>query len=243
MGTLTTTGAELTVTQSNMLIEATHTLTLQEKRIVVACAAKLDPRKPLPPNGTVKLTASEFGEIFKLDKRGVYKELEAAAERLFDRRITEITDGRRGKRSKTNIRWVWMSDYRPGEGYVQLGFSPAVVPYLTMLHREFTTVQLRHLAALSSFYSVRLFELLAQYRGVGARQFGVPELRDILDLKGKYEDIKNLRVRVIDPAVKDINGNTDLRIECESIRGGSNGRKVTHFKFHITVDPQTRMDV
>ena len=36
------------VTKANALIEASYNLTLNEQRIILACAAKLDGRKPMP---------------------------------------------------------------------------------------------------------------------------------------------------------------------------------------------------
>jgi hypothetical protein len=39
---------------------------------------------------------------------------------------------------------VWMAEYRKGEAYVVLGFSPAIAPYLTLLHTEFTRYKLKH---------------------------------------------------------------------------------------------------
>ena len=222
------------VTQSNRLIEAGHTLTLNEKRLVLACAAKLDPRKPLPPNGTVKLTAVDFATTFGIDRRDAYQALEEASDRLYARSIKEIRHGTRG-RIERNIRWVWMSEYAPGEGYVTLGFSPDVVPYLTMLHKEFTTYELRNVGSLSSFYSIRLYELCAQFRKTGFREITLEKFRDMLDLNDKYSDVKNLRVRVVDPAVADINENTDLRISAQAMR---KGRKVTGFRFDIEVENQ-----
>lgn len=227
------------VTQSNRLIEAGHTLTLNEKRLVLACAAKLDPRKPLPVDGTVKLTAVDFAQTFGIDRRDAYQALEDASDRLYARSIKEIRNGARG-RIERNIRWVWMSEYAPGEGYVTLGFSPDVVPYLTMLHKEFTTYELRNVGKLSSFYSIRIYELCAQFRRTGFREITLENLRDMLNLGDKYSDVKNLRVRVIDPAVADINENTDLRILAEPMR---KGRKVTGFRFDIEVDAQQRLDL
>lgn len=225
------------VTQSNRLIEAGHTLTLNEKRLVLACAAKLDPRKPLPENGTVRLSAADYADTFGMDRRDAYDSLEEASGRLYSRTIKEIRHGVRGKIER-NIRWVWMSEYAPGEGYVTLGFSPDVIPYLTMLHREFTTYSLRSVGGLSSFYSFRLYEICAQFKTTGHRELALDRLRDMFDLGDKYSDVKNLRVRVIDPAVADINAHTDLRVEAQPLRSG---RKVVGFRFAIEVERQKEL--
>jgi plasmid replication initiation protein len=234
---VTANGAHYLVTQSNRLIESGHTLTLNEKRLVLACASKLDPRKELPENGTIQLTAAEFASSFGLDKRDAYDALAEAASRLYERTIRELQPTRNGKKIR-NTRWVWRAEYAQGDGYVTVGFSPEVLPHLTMLHKEFTTYELRYIGNLSSFYAIRLYEICSQFRKTGERMLGLERLRDIFDLGDKYQDVKNLRVRVLDPAVADVNKHTDLRVTMETMR---KGRKVTGFHFDIEVDGQPEL--
>ena len=61
----------------------------------------------------------------------------------------------------------------------------------------------------------------------------------MLGLNDKYSDVKNLRVRVLDPAVDEINKHTDLRVTMTPIR---HGRTVTGFHFLIRVDAQMNLD-
>ena len=61
----------------------------------------------------------------------------------------------------------------------------------------------------------------------------------MLGLNDKYSDVKNLRVRVLDPAVDEINKHTDLRVTMTPIR---RGRRVTGFHFLIRVDAQMNLD-
>lgn len=229
------------VWQSNRLIEASQSMTLNEKRLVIAAAALHDPRKPLPPRGTVKLHADDFSDAFGIETRGgqVYAALKDAAERLFNRRIRSVTDGKRG-RKVTDVRWVWLAEYNEGEGSVTLGFSPVIAPYLTMLFSEFTRYKLRQLGAIGSFYGIRMYELLAQYRAIGKRAMSLEQVREMLDLGEKYPRIDSLRQRVIDPAVAEINKHTDLRITTNVVR---KGRAVTGFVFLIATDEQLPLDL
>lgn len=231
MGDLT---GELEVWQSNRLVEAAHSLTLNEKRLVIAAAALHDPRKPLPSKGTVTLHADDFADVFGIESRGhVYEALEDTARRLGNRWIRTIYN-RHGKPAERNVRWVWMVEYRKGEGAVVLGFSPGVAPYLTLLHTEYTRYKLKQIGSIGSFYGLRLYELCAQFRKAGERTIPLARLRDMLDLGDKYSSIKNLRVRVLDPAIAEINKHTDLRVVMTSER---KGRTVVGFHFDITHDP------
>lgn len=215
------------VTQSNRLIEASHTLTLNEKRLVLVAASLIDPRKPLPDGGLLIVRADTFAEVFDLDLRHAYEALEDAAHRLYDRDMRSYdADGT----LKERMRWVYQVKYRKGLGYVELGLSPTVIPHLTMLKREFTSYQLRQIGNLSSFYAVRLYELMSQFLKLGQRDCSLGQLRLMLDLGDKYPNVKDLRKRVVDPAVAEVNASTDISVTVEPRR---QGRKIVGFHFEI----------
>lgn len=231
---------ELEVWQSNRLVEAAQTLTLNEKRLVIAAAALHDPRKPLPSKGTVTLHADDFADVFGIESRGhIYEALEDASRRLGNRWIRTIYN-RNGKPAERNVRWVWMVEYRKGEGTVVLGFSPGVAPYLTLLHTEFTRYKLKQIGNIGSFYGLRLYELCAQFRKAGERTIPLARLREMLDLGEKYGSVKDLRRWVLDPALKEINKHTDLRVVMTPER---KGRKVVGFHFDIVQDDQLPLDL
>ncbi|MNJ51410.1 Replication initiation protein [compost metagenome] len=219
------------VTQSNKLIEASHTLTLNEKRLVLCAASLIDPRKPLPKDGYLTIRADSFADVFGLDVRHAYAALDDAASRLFERDIRRYVKGKVVER----MRWVFHVKYREGQGCVELGFSPTVLPHLTMLNREFTSYQLKQIGNLSSFYAVRLYELMSQFLKLGQRECTLEQLRQMLDLGDKYQDVKNLRVRVLDPALKELNANTDLAASAVPTR---KGRKIVGFSFTISKNDQ-----
>lgn len=224
------------VTQSNRLVEASHTLTLNEKRLVLCAASLIDPRKPLPKDGYLTVRADTFADVFGIDVRHAYAALDDAANRLFERDIRRYAKGKVVER----MRWVFHVKYMEGRGCVELGFSPSVLPHLTMLNKEFTSYQLKQIGSLSSFYSVRLYELMSQFLKLGERTCTLEQLRQMLDLGDKYQDVKNLRVRVIDPALRELNANTDLAVSAEPIR---QGRKVVGFSFTISKNDQMALQL
>lgn len=219
------------VTQSNKLIEASHTLTLNEKRLVLCAASLIDPRKPLPKDGYLSVRADTFADVFGIDVKHAYEALDDAATKLFNRDIRRYSKGKIVER----MRWVFHVKYLEGRGCVELGFSPTVLPHLTMLNREFTSYQLKQIGSLSSFYSVRLYELMSQFLKLGERSCTLEQLRQMFDLGDKYQDVKDMRKRVLDPALRELNSSTDLAVTAEPIR---NGRKITGFIFTINKNDQ-----
>ena len=233
----------LEVWQSNNLVEAAQSMTLNEKRLVIAAAALHDPRKPLPEKGTVTLHADDFADVFGINSRGhLYEAVKEAAERLFNRRIRQVRESPRGKGKQIirDIRWVWMATYNPGQGTVTLGFTPDIAPHLSMLHNQFTRYKLKHIGRIGSFYGLRMYELCAQFRTAGTRFILVDDLREMLDLGDKYPRIDSLKQRVLDPAIAEVNKHSDLRVKMTSEH---KGRKLIGFHFAITVEPQQELDL
>ncbi len=203
------------VTKANALIEASYNLTLNEQRIILACAAKLDGRKPMPRDAVFMLSVEEFIDLFGSDPKNAYAEMEEAATKLYERDIRRV-DGTTRKR----LRWVYMAEYKKGEGKVRLGFSPEIAPYLTMLHKRFTSYKLEEVASLRSTYAIRLFEMLVQFSETGLFVISVVDFKQRLGLDEKYDRFSNLKARVIDPAVKDLVAKTSLDIVWQGIKKG-----------------------
>lgn len=234
---------EMEVWQSNALVEASHTMTLNEKRLIYAAAALHNPRLPMPSKNRIRLHVDDFADVFGMaDSNAVYEVLAVAAKRLFNRRIRTIRDSPRGRGRKIieDMRWVSYAKYDEGEGTVTLGFCPEVAPYLTLIHKEFTRFKLKHIGNIGSYYGLRLYELCAQFRKGGDRTIPLAKLREMLDLGDKYQRIETLRRRVLDPALKEINQHTDLRVVMTPER---KGRKVVGFHFDITQDDQIPLDL
>ena len=218
------------VTKANALIEASYNLTLNEQRIILACAAKLDGRKPMPRDAVFVLSVEEFIGLFGSDPRNAYAEMEEAATKLYERDIRRI-EGTTRKR----LRWVYMAEYKKGEGKVRLGFSPEIAPYLTMLHKRFTSYKLEEVASLRSIYAIRLFEMLVQFSETGLFVISVADFKLRLGLDEKYDRFSNLKARVIDPAVKELVTKTSLDIVWQGIK---KGKAVDRLEFRFSEKQQ-----
>jgi len=222
----------LKVTKSNDLIEASYKLTLNEQRLVLLAIARLDSRKPMP-NGKLTIRAVEFAETFAVEPKHAYAALEEAATRLYERDI-KTYDGRYRER----FRWVYSVRYHEREGCVTLGFSPEVTPYLTLLHQRFTSYELKQIVRLNSPYAIRVYELLKQFTETGERTITLEQFKERLELSEQYARFYDLKRRIVDPAVKEINGHTDLEVEWDTVR---QGRKIKGLLFTFSKAVQQRL--
>lgn len=222
------------VVKSNALVEASYRLGLNEQRLILACISQVRRDEPVTDKVMYSISASEFAKICDIDPKTSYRELQQAALTLKRRevRITREPNGK-GRHKKTLVAgWIQTIEYSDGDGLVSLRFNHDILPYLSELNRCFTSYKLKNVVRMSSSYGVRIYELLAQWGEVGTREVSIEWLRSVISLGNQYERMCDFKRRVLDPAIKDINKNSDLWVTWTQKK---TGRKVTGlvFKFGI----------
>ena len=225
----------LKVTKSNDLVEASYKLTLNEQRLLLMAISHIDSRKPLQKKFYFRISALDFAEAFGIEPKHAYESLEDAANRLYERDIRTYD---RKNQVRERFRWVFHVKYYDGQGFVELGFSPNVIPYLTLLSQRFTSYELKHIAQLNSSYAIRLYELVKQFAQTGERTISLEKFKERLELSDKYSRFSNLKARVIQPAINEINAYTDLEIDWDTVR---KGRQVVKLMFVFNESKQTKL--
>ena len=220
------------ICKANALVEARYRLSTVEHRILLACIAQIrrDDRS-LTDEELYTVTGLEIAESASIPRQVAYRDLKAAAERLFERYIS-VPYGPDGDSwvEVRKFRWVQEVIYRDNEGLIRLRFSKPVLPYLNQLTRQFTTYHLRDVARMTSNHAIRLYELMMQWRQAGERTVEVQWLKQAFQIEDKYKSIRDLKRFVIDIATKQINEHSPMWLEWEQIK---TGRQVTaiHFRF------------
>jgi plasmid replication initiation protein len=225
---------ELLVVKSNRLIEASYRLSLYEQQLILfAIVQARETQTGLSFQKPVVIKVQDFMKAYDMtDTSGnVYRYLKEAIHTLFKRSVTiyhdlENTD----KPAVTEMRWITKRIYSDSEGYLSFNFSPDVIPYITRLETEFTSYDLKQVGNFTSVHAVRLFELLKQVQAIGKREIKLDALRKMLQLEDSYPVYSMLILRVIDPAVEQINTHTDFKVEYKPIK---QSRKIIALAFTI----------
>jgi len=221
--------------KSNALIEASYKLTLQEQRLLLICIGKIDSRKR-EVRKTFQITSSDFYLAFPdMGKSNAERHLKEAIDKLAERWIYIYNNNERRR-----IRWIQEeAEYFDKEGKIEIVFSDSIMPYLTQLQGQFTKIIIKNVSALKSVYSIRLYELLMQFKAIGDRLISLDDFRSMLGLDDdKYPTFKSLNQWVIKPAVKELNQKSNLSVSVDSIK---KGRSVFALHFHFKEDQQIKM--
>lgn len=230
---------KLTVYKSNKVVEAAYKLSLNEQKIILACIAKHDPRKPLTADNVFIVTAKEFADLTGVELNNAYGLLKDVADSLFSRHVViDNPDATNPKIKKRKTRWISSIDYYADSGALSLRFAYDMLPYLSELKDKFTKYELQNIGGMTSKYGIRLYELLSQYRSIGRREIAIDWLKNHFEIADNYSIISDFKKYVIKAATDDINKNSDLLMH-EPIYQKT-GRKVTHVTFDFKEKPQTK---
>lgn len=222
--------------KSNALIEAAYRLSVHEQRIVLSAISQVSRGETVTDEVFYSVSAADISRLSGIAIDDAYGKLRAAALRLKRREVSLTAEPNGLKKPEVMITgWVQTIVYCPGEGRVRLRFSKDMLPYLTELKEQFTKYALSDVAKMDSVYAIRLYELLMQWRSTGQREIALEDFRRVLQLEERYPAIKDFKLRVLDPAVDQINEHSPWSV---SWKQRKTGRRVTHLSF--TFEPKNK---
>ena len=221
------------VVKTNQLNSALQNLSLPEIRIVqLAIVDARETNTGLSTDKPLRIDALRYAEMFETTRQNGYKRMKEAEETLFNRRFSYIDDD--GKVIKS--RWIQQVRYLDDEGAIELVFTLAVVNGISRIDGAedfFTSYLLEQTASMDSIYSVRLYELLVQWKA--AKQTPMFELEKFRDQLGvevnEYKAMCDFKKRVLQVAINEINEKSDIKISYEQVK---KGRSIAGFKFKVS---------
>lgn len=214
------------VVQSNYLVEAHYRLTLQEKRLILWLIKEIG--REDTDFKKYKLTITEFSQMMELNPKTQYKEMKKVTKALIIRPI-EIDNPE--TKETMQMSWLCFARWEPKKGICSLEFHPELKPYLLQLKSHFTKIGFADFLGLKSVYSVRIFELLAQYELIGKRRTSIENIRSWCSIgRDEYQLYAHLKSRVINKSKTEINTKTDYEVDYTEIK---ESRKVIALEWTI----------
>ncbi|MDJ1485910.1 replication initiation protein [Cytophagaceae bacterium YF14B1] len=130
-------------------------------------------------------------------------------------------------------------EYIKGKGLIEVEISDKIRPYLINIKEEFTSFKLLGALNMPGKYAKRIYIMLSQWRDQSIKKFTIDEFKTRLKLKDpegkipeKYTKVSHLKDIVLDPAIKEINQLTDLKVSYEFKAEGT-GKRFTMIYFYL----------
>ncbi len=220
------------VYKSDKLIQqARYSLSITEQRFVLYAISKIKPEDDA--SMWYELSLKEFQHICGTDANESYNHIKSWIKTLSDRSWWLLQpDG-----YETLVRWFSTIKMRPDSSVILIKFHDEMFPYIFQLAEHmrisgdrYTSYMYRYVLPMRSTYSVRVYELLKSYHKNNSKwRFDVDKLKHLLDCDN-YDRFADFRRFVLEPAVKEINKYTDIKVSYEAIKAG---RKIAVVVFYI----------
>ena len=177
-----------------------------------------------------KIPIKQVIDTFWITNKNIYAEISDLTTSMLKKIITiPIEEDGKKKELKTSI----VSSFKynvDGRGVLEATFNPMLKPYLLSLKNKFLLYDIKNILKINSAHSIRIYEFLKSYEGIGKRAVGVEELKDMLCVSDKYRKYANFKSRILLKAQTELKKHTDIRFEFDEL---SIGRRVENIIFYI----------
>jgi len=219
------------VVQSNALLRSRQNLNLNSTKIIRAAIMQIEPGDQAFKPYVISII--DLSKLLNVSSSNLYRDIKAIVNNI-NRNPVEIEA--EDSKMFISIPWVQLCAYDPSKGFfIQLNES--LRPHLLDLKKRYGQYEYELIRGMDSVYGVRLFELLMSYIMVKIFPkngmeiiLTVDEIRKGCSCMDKYPAFANLKDRVIDPGVREINRLTMYNIKFEYVK---KGRSVYAIKFFI----------
>ncbi|WP_169577698.1 replication initiation protein [Sinimarinibacterium sp. CAU 1509] len=229
-----------TIRTSNDLVRAHYNLSINAMRVMAFYVSQLD-TKTTRDSGQfplMRIALSHIAETFPAlaSSKNIYKEIELAADELFDAQVVLPINNGRGER----LRLRWAPTCGKVGGHLLMRLNGDLMPYLLDLKERYTSKQLMYVIELRSPYHWRLYEIFRSYLFRGRCSLTVDEMKAMLDIdSGLYKKVGHFVSRILTPALTAIEQITDIQVTIERPR--RDGKRILGWDFLIRRQAQRKL--
>ena len=173
------------IVKSNVLIDGKHIhLSVIEIKLLLLCIREI--QKGDEVSKKYRIYLKDYLGMKTDTSTNIYTQSRHYTKELLSR-VIEIED----KKSllQTHILssvWYEKEGEEEYKGYFDFTFSPEITPHLFDIKNRFTAYEIENVINLKSIYSIRLYEILKSFEGLGKRTISLDDLRWMLNVENKY---------------------------------------------------------
>lgn len=218
-------GHQLIVKSNDLILKTHYNLTLVEMKLVSYLISKIVAEdKEIK---TVNISIKDFCKLTNIEPKGNnYQAIRNSIKSLKSKSWWIMLD------DNTELLYSWL-DYaiiKKNTGNIELCLSKSLTPFLVQLRSRYTKYSLSEILKLNSKAAIRLFEICQSQLYKGFFVIDIDQFKKLLDITDKYNDYRDLRKRIIEPSIKEINSLTCITVSYEPIKSG---KKITKLRFEV----------
>lgn len=221
------------VVQANKMITGKQKLSLNAAKLIRAAVMQIKPGdENLSP---YLITIPQLAELLNIPSQNLYRDAESIVREIMKNPVCIHSD--------ENNRWImypWISrcEYVSGTGLL-IQLNKELKPFLLALKEKYTQYALGDVLVMKSVYSIRMYELIMSKvmvsmlpeRGIDI-ELTLQEIRNACELGETYTLFQNMRARVLNVAMKEINEKTMYDVSYTYLK---DSKKVIGLKIHVNV--------
>lgn len=220
-------GNSIIAKKNDLVSQAAYRMDHYEHLIFLSALSQIDSREQIDDQTVYTIDVKMLAKTANIGATDYYSKIKKSAQKLFRREISIPLPSEK----VLVTRFLQAYEYHDGEALLSIQFSNRILPYISFIKDSFVSYKFKQVAQFKSSYSVRLYELLIQRIDLSnTRTIELDQLRTLLKLGKSYQAYSNIKLKVITPAIKDINTYSDINVTYSEVRIG---RKVTALEFHI----------
>ena len=215
------------VIKANALVQKTkYALTAQEQKIILYIISKV---KPLDTEfTTVSIDIKNLCDICGIEYNSKnYINFFSSIKSLADKSFWL----EKGSKKQVLFRWFQKVEIDEKTLIANITLNDELKPYLLHLSGNTTRYTLKTILAMRSKYGIRIYELCKSHAYKGRFEIDLDKLKEMLEIKDTYDNYKNFRIRVLEPAIEEINAFSELIVQFKPIR---TVRTITALAFEIS---------
>lgn len=204
---------------SNKMIMARFDWDIMMHRIMMVLISQID-SKTDEAFRLQHVHVKQIRDLARVSQNSIHKEAANAAAKLVREPIEFWSEDRQDYEGYPIFS---VCRYQSRQGIIEAKFNKDARPFLLKLRKHFTQYRLRQAIPLSTPYAIRTYELSKMIERSGERRhrrIPVGRFRKMFSLENKYERHCDMRRRVIDPSVQEVNEETDVTTQCVDVRNG-----------------------
>lgn len=225
------------VVQANALIGGKQALKINSAKLIRAAIMQVvyDDEELKP----YVITIQELSDLLDISASNIYRDIDEITDDIINNPV--FVKEETGKKTRwIKIPWVQRCEYHSDIG-VAIKLNDELKPFLLNLKEHYTQYSLDNILAMKSVYAIRLFEMLQEkiiFRVLPKDgtfvEIPIDTIRECcgVDELKSYKLFSNLKAKVIDAAVNEINRVTMYKVSYTYIK---KGRTVIAINFHVNM--------